>query len=281
MESLILSEIPHLNSVYSDEKYLYVPEFDQRITLSAVLTTLFEDNIDIYANKIILSGQQQFSIITLPSLEKVFANTEPIVKETLIDGGRKYQLNDKHHHICDYIFNFGETYVRRLLWYRNQYELSIVIGDQTIADSVPIDVNGYPIKNNCKLNDKCFLHPSSMIEEDPIVQFFIPLFNKRYATSFKFVGSVYDDDYDSKVFIDTTDATYGQVFLLGVSWALNRKQIEAGISDIWKTNPKSLYQYPVWHAYHEDFPKKWPWSKEYDGSAPELAIKYARHLPEL
>lgn len=48
------------------------------------------------------------------------------------------------------------------------------------------------------------------------------------------------------------------------------------LTDIWKSDPKSLYQYPVWFADEPDFQQKWPWSREYDGSEPELAVKYMR-----
>ena len=116
-----------------------------------------------------------------------------------------------------------------------------------------------------------------MREVCPTAPFFIPAFRRRYGAAFKLAGDVYEDESTPWVFVEGTQATLGQVFLLGVSWTLNKQRIETMLLDTWKTNRNSLYQYPAWLAYEPDFIQKWPWSDDYDGSEPDIALKHVRH----
>ena len=278
MKLASLIEIPDLNGVFSDEQFLFVPLQDERIILGTELSLFEHSYVNIRYQGIAESSNRLFAMFRHSGIIKYRFETILIHPELAIDRGDPEQWHKNVQNKADYFFELGHEYGRRFLWYQQKHELPFQLETVPIEPSIQVDPAGFPLRQYCEQNTHFFLHPSAMLEDGEAAQFFIPAFQKRYGAPFHFAGRVHEDEFRSWAFIEGTQATLGQVFLLGVSWALNRQTIESMLVEAKKNNPQSLYLYPAWLAYAPNFAQKWPWGEEYDGSKPEIALRYARML---
>ena len=226
MELSSLSEIPDLNGIFSDEQFLYVPLQDERIMLSAVLGMFKHSDVNIGYQGMVTRANRQYALFRPSGLVDLHAEHTVVPDELYIDRGWGIIEGKNMQSTADYVFRFGEQYAQQFLWYKQKYELPLAVDSVPADQTVPVDPSGFALQQYCRQNKYFFLHPISMSEVGTTAQFFIPAFQRRYGAAFKLAGDVYENEYRTWVFVEGTQATLGQVFLLGVSWTLNKQRIE-------------------------------------------------------